>query len=159
MVISSSGRRPGFFVDALSYAINALSLFFITTSLGPETPPDRTAIHHEIKEAFVWLWHQPLLRFFNLLTAGRTLLSAGLYLLIIILAKEQRTPSSLTGLLFAIGAGGGIVGSLAAAKIHRHVSLKKSLLLVLLLSFLIFSVYFFALNYLLLAGITMLFYA
>jgi MFS family permease len=155
----ATGGALAFFVDALSYGINVFSLFFITTSLDPETPPDRTAIHHEIKEAFVWLWHQPLLRFLNILTAGRTLLSAGLYLLIIILAKEHHTPSSLTGLIFAIGAGGGIVGSLAAAKIHSHVSLKKSLLMVLLLSFLTFSFYLFALNYVLLAGITMLFYA
>ncbi len=100
------GGFLAFFVDALSYFINAFSIFFITIPLGTETPTERKAIHHEIKEAILWFWHRPLLRFLNLLTAGRTILSAGLYLLIIVLAKEDHTSSLFIGVIFTIGAGG-----------------------------------------------------
>ncbi len=148
-----------FFLDSLSYLINSFSIFFLNTPLNPETPTERKAIRHEIKEAILWLWHQPLLRFLNLLTAGRTIIAAGLYLLIIVLAKEQNASSLFIGIIFAIGAGGGILGSLVAAKLHNSFGMKQLLGGISLLSFLIFSLYAVAINNFLLAGITALFYA
>ena len=108
----AAGGFAAFFIDSLSYFINAVSIFFITIPLGSETPTQRKAIHHEIKEAILWFWHQPLLRFLNLMTAGKILLSAGLYLLIIVLAKQHHASGFFIGLIFAVGAGGGILGSL-----------------------------------------------
>jgi len=154
-----AGGFIAFLVDSLSYFINACSIFFINIPLGTETPAERKAIHHEIKEAILWFWHQPLLRFLNLLTAGRTILSAGLYLLIIVLAKEHDASALFIGVIFAIGAGGGILGSLVSVKIHNRFGMKQLLVGVSLLSFLIFSLYAFAINNVLLAGITALFYA
>ena len=153
------GGFIAFFVDSLSYIINAFSILFINIPLGTETPTERKAIHHEIKEVILWFWHQPLLRFLNLLTAGRTILSAGLYLLIIVLAKEHRASSLFIGVIFAIGAGGGVLGSFVSAKIHSRFGMRHLLLGVSLLSFLIFSFYAIAINNFLLAGITALFYA
>ncbi|HVB62987.1 MAG TPA: MFS transporter, partial [Ktedonobacteraceae bacterium] len=63
------------------------------------------------------------------------------------------------GVIFAIGAGGGILGSLVSAKIHNLYSMKRLLIGVSLLSFVIFSFYAIAINNVLLAGITALFYA
>ena|SRR5450755_2543979 len=83
-----TGGVIAFFVDSLSYFVNASSIFFINIPLGTETVAERKAIHQEVKEAFVWLWNQSILRFLNLVTAGRTILSAGLYLLIIVLATD-----------------------------------------------------------------------
>lgn len=155
----TAGGFIAFLLDSLSYFINAFSIFWINVPLGRETPAERKAIAHEIKEAVVWFWHQPLLRFLNLLTAGRTILAAGLYLLIIVLAKEHNTPAVFIGAIFAIGAGGGIAGSLVAAKIHNRFRMKQLLIGVSGLSFLIFSLYALAINEYLLAGITALFYA
>ncbi|GHO83871.1 MFS transporter [Dictyobacter formicarum] len=159
LLYQAAGGFIAFFVDSLSYFINAFSIFFINIPLGTKTPTERKAVHHEIKEAIVWFWHQPLLRFLNLLTAGRIILSAGLYLLIIVLAKEHHASSLFIGAIFAIGAGGGILGSFISAKIHSRFGMKQLLLGVLLLSFLIFSLYAIAINNFLLAGITALFYA
>ncbi len=154
-----AGGFLAFLIDSLSYLINAVSIFFINIPLGSETPAQRKAIHHEIKEALVWFWHQPLLRFLNLLTAGRTILSAGLYLLIIVLAKQQHASGFFIGLIFAMGAGGGIFGSLLSAKIHKRFGMRQLLIGISLLSFLIFSLYTLAINNFLLAAITALFYA
>jgi len=112
-----AGGFIAFLIDALSYLINALSISFINVPLGTETPTERKAIPHEIKEAILWFWHQPLIRFLNLLTAGRTIFSAGLYLLIIVLAKEHHASAVFIGVIFAVGAGGGILGSLISARI------------------------------------------
>ena len=154
-----AGGFAAFLIDALSYFINALSLFFIDIPLGRETPAERKAIRHEVKEAILWFWQQPLLRFLNLLTAGRTLLSAGLYLLIIVLAKERHASAVFIGVIFAVGAGGGILGSFVSARIHNGFGMKPLLRGISLLNFLIFSLYAFAVNNFLLAGITALFYA
>ena len=154
-----AGGFIAFLIDALSYFINALSISFINVPLGIETPAERKSIPHEIKEAILWFWHQPLIRFLNLLTAGRTILSAGLYLLIIVLAKEHHASAVFIGVIFAVGAGGGILGSLISARIHNSFGMRQLLIGISLLSFLIFSLYAFAVNNFLLAGITSLFYA
>ena len=154
-----TGGILAFFVDSLSYFINALSIFFINRPLGTETGAERKAIHHEVKEAIVWFWHQSILRFLNLVTAGRTILSAGLYLIIIVLAKEHHASSLFIGFIFAIGAGGGILGSLVSAKIHNRYHMRQLLIGVTFLSFLIFTLYAVVINNFLLAGITALFYA
>jgi MFS family permease len=153
------GAFLAFFLDAFSYFINAISIFFINIPLGIETPLERKAIHHEVREAVSWLWNQPVLRFLNLITAGRTILAAGLYLLIIVLAKEHHASSLFIGVIFAVGAGGGILGSLISAKIHNRFQFRQLLIGITFLSFLIFSLYAIAVNNFLLALITALFYA
>lgn len=153
------GGFIAFLIDSLSYFINAFSIFWINVPLGRETPAERKAIHHEIKEAILWFWHQPLLRFLNLLTTGRTILAAGLYLLVIVLAKERHASALFIGVIFAIGAGGGIAGSLVSAKIHNRFGMKQLLTGISFLSFFVFSLYALALNAYFLAGITALFYA
>lgn len=153
------GSFMAFFVDSLSYFINAISIFFINIPLRTETVAERKAIHHEVKEAIFWLWNQPILRFLNLITAGRTFLAAGLYLLIVVLAKEHHASSLFIGLIFAIGAGGGILGSFVSAKIHNRFRMNQLLFGVSLLSFLIFTLYAVAINTFLLAAITALLYA
>jgi len=154
-----AGGFIAFLIDALSYFVNALLVSFINIPLGTETPAERKAVPHEIKEAILWFWHQPLVRFLNLLTAGRTMLSAGLYLLIIALAKEHHASAVFIGVIFAVGAGGGILGSLISARVHNSFGMKQLLISVSLLSFLVFSLYAFAINNFLLAGITSLFYS
>jgi MFS family permease len=152
------GGFLAFFTDSLSYFINAVSIFFINIPLGIETPVERKAIHHEVKEAFTWLWNQPALRFLNLITAGRTILASGLYLLIIVLAKEHYASSLFIGLIFAIGAGGGILGSTVSARIHNRFHMRQLIIGISVVTFLIFSLYALAINNFLLAGITFLFY-
>nr|BBH87962.1 MFS transporter [Thermosporothrix sp. COM3] len=159
LLYQAVGSFMAFFIDSLSYFINAFSIFFINVPLRTENSTDRKAIHQEIKRAGLWLWSQPVLLFFKLLSAGRIILSSGLYLLIVILAKEQHASASFVGIIFTIGACGGIVGSLASTKIYSHFHLRALLLGITLLSFLIFGLYAFAINTFLLAGITALFYA
>lgn len=154
-----AGGFIAFLVDALSYVINALSISFINVPLGIETPVERKAVPYEVREAILWFWNQPLIRFLNLLTAGRTIISAGLYLLIIVLAKEHRASAVSIGVIFAVGAGGGILGSLVSARIHNSFGMRQLVIGISLLSFLIFSLYAFTINNFLLAGITSLFYA
>ncbi len=152
-----------FTLDTLSYVVNALSLFAIDVPLrapaGSAQPQERRALRHEIAAGIGWLWRQPVLRFLNLLTAGRTVVAAGLYLLIIVIVRENGSSSLSIGLIFTVGAAGGILGSLVAARLHRRFPLRQRLLGVTLLSFIVFAFYAVAGNNALLAANTALFYA
>lgn len=154
----TAGGSIALFLDTASYFVNAFSIFFINTPLRTQAAPARTAMRQEIREALVWFWRQPLLRFLNLLTAGRTILNVGLYLLLIVLAKERHTSSFLVGAIFAVGAGGGIAGSFVAARIHNRFTMKQILTSVTFLSFCIFGLYSLTRVAMFLAAITALFY-
>ncbi len=153
------GAFMSFFADGLSYLLNAVSIFFINIPLGTETPTERKAIRHDIKEAFVWFWHQPLLQFLTLLAAGRRIIESGSYLLIIVLAKEHHASSFFIGIIFAVGALGGILGSLVAAEIHDNFKMRPLLVSASFLSLLVFSLYAVAMNNYVLAAITALLYS
>ncbi len=156
----AAGAFIAFLADALSYFINAFSIFFITTSLGPDTQQaERKSMHHEIKEAMVWYWQQPLLFSLNLLSAGRVLLTSGLYLVIIVLAKGHHATPLFIGFIFAAGAGGSLFGSLVSPKIYHRFKMKQLLTGLSLYNFLIFGLYAFAANDFLLAAVTVLLYA
>jgi MFS family permease len=148
------GATTAFFADAFSYIINAASIFFINVPLQLGPVATKNSWHKEVHEGLLFLWRQPIIRFLNFLTAGRTILASGLYLLVIVLAKEYHTSSFITGSIFAIGALGGLVGSFFASRIHKLFSFHTLLKATTSLNFLIFSLCAFARNDIALALIT-----
>jgi MFS family permease len=150
----SIGAAIAFLADALSYFVNAISIFFINIPLQTERAVAKKAFHKEVFEGLLFLWKQPTIRFLNILTAGRTMVASGTYLLVIVIAKEYHTSSFLIGAIFAIGAIGGIVGSLFASRIHKHFSFSKLLIATTSLNFMIFTMYVFAFTGIALAIIT-----
>jgi hypothetical protein len=59
----------------------------------------------------------------TVLITGINFLSAGLTLIVIVLARQQHAPPFAIGAIFAIGAGGGVLGSLLAPWVQRRFSL------------------------------------
>lgn len=154
IIYQTIGAMSSFLLDALSYLVNAISIFFINVPLQVDRVKTNTSFRAEIREGMVWLWHEKTVRFLNILTAGGTIVTAGLYLLIIIIAKQHQASSGMIGLILAIGAVGGIAGSFCANKIHRRFRFQHILIATTTLSFLIFTLYFFAYNTIILAAIT-----
>lgn len=153
------GGFASFLADSLSYVVNAFSIFFINIPLGVETPTERKAFHKEFKEALSWYWNQPVLRFLSSMTAGRTMIVSGLYLLVVLLAKEHHANAAFIGLIFAFAAGGEIAGSLVYARVHKKLRIKQRLVLVSALSLVVISLYAFAINSLMILAITAIVYA
>jgi Major Facilitator Superfamily len=89
LLFQTVGAALAFFADSFSYFVNAVSIFFINVPLQLEKTTQKKSFHKELLEGMLFLWRQPMLRFLNLLSAGRTMLESGLYLLIIIVAKEH----------------------------------------------------------------------
>jgi predicted MFS family arabinose efflux permease len=148
-----------FLADSISYFVNAISVFFINIPLKPETVAERKALHHEVRAAASWYRTQPVMRFLNIMTAGRVATDAGLYLLIVVLAKQHHASSFSIGLIFAVSAAGGIMGSMISAKVHARFQLRQLLVGVSLTSAVIFGLFAFAGNIFALALIAAVYYA
>jgi MFS family permease len=155
----AGGGFLAFALDALSYIANACSILLIDAPLNAAGPQARMAVRQEIAEAFRWLRGQPLLRFLVLLSGGRTLIAAGLYLLVVVLAEERGAAGLAIGLIFTLAALGGLASSLVAARIHRRFTTAQLLRGTTFLSVVLFAAYATAANNAILAAITALFYA
>jgi len=143
-------------LDSITYFINALSIFFINSSLKVQREkPDH--IYKEIHEGIKWLWNEKTIRFLSLLTSGSHIVASSLYLLIIIIARQNHASPAMIGIILGVGAGGGILGSLIAEKIHNRLEFHSILRVTTTLSFLIFLLYFFTFNNFLLTLVTFLF--
>ena len=114
------GQVFPFLVDAVSYACSVASLFFIQTEFQGERIAEQRHIWLEIGEGVRWLWNQPLIRYMTLLTGGLNFAGNATFLILLILAKQQGASPALIGVMFAITAIGGLVGSLIAPRIQRR---------------------------------------
>ncbi|HLW03799.1 MAG TPA: MFS transporter [Ktedonobacterales bacterium] len=108
-----------FLADAISYVVSVGSLLLIKTTFQGERTVERRKLRDEIGEGLRWLWNQPLIRFMAFLTGGLNF-TAGLPLLIIVIAQRQGAPTPVIGLVFTIGAIGGVVGSVIGPAIQKR---------------------------------------
>jgi len=69
-----------------------------------------------------WLWHNPLVRFIAVLTFGLITPCSGYVLIIIILAKDLHASNVVTGLIFAGGGIGSVVGALLVVPLQKRFS-------------------------------------
>jgi MFS family permease len=121
-VLYALSRMLPFLSDAISYAVSVVSLSLIRANFQDQRTAPRRALRVEIAEGLAWLWHQPLIRFISFLTGSLNFMFAGQGLIIIIIAQHQGASSQVIGLIFTIGAIGGIAGSLAGAPIQKRFS-------------------------------------
>lgn len=111
-----------FLADAVSYVVSIVSLFFIRTSFQERRSVKARRIHEEIIEGLRWVWQQPLIRAMAFITGVNVFCGAGYTLIIIIIAQLHHTPDSVIGLIFGIGGGGGILGSLLVGPVQKRLS-------------------------------------
>jgi MFS family permease len=149
-----AGAGAALCADACSYFINTLSIFFITTPL--QDPQERVpaTMAADIRAAFDWLWNQRMLRHLNLLSAGRTAIASGIYLLIIVLAKHDHASSTAIGGIFAVSALGGILGAVAAGRFHHRFRVRSILWMATGATWIFVSCYIGATNIVLISAVT-----
>ncbi len=116
----SIGRGFPFVADAVSYAISALSVFFIKMDFQEERTQAKLHIRDEITEGMRWLWQQPTIRFLCWVNGGVNLMYGGWTLLLISLAQRQGAASFAIGLMFASGGVGSLLGTAFAASVQHR---------------------------------------
>jgi predicted MFS family arabinose efflux permease len=113
-------RAFPFILDAISYAVSAISLMFIKTTFQGERPKEERHIMVEIKEGLAWLWNQPLIRFMAFLTGGINFVNAATFLILIVRAKELGASDAEIGFLVSLGALGGVLGAVLGGQIQKR---------------------------------------
>lgn len=122
------GRALPFVADALSYAVAAIALLFVRRDLQkPTTAPPEPFLQATVT-GLRWIWRHPLIRAAILLIAVSNLVFHALILVLVVLAQNQgATPSSI-GTMLGVYSGGGLLGALAASRLHRHFTPKVVIL-------------------------------
>ncbi len=118
-VFQALGRGVPFIVNAVSFLLSALSIASIRTSFRRAQPVPARPLRVEIAEGLRWLWHMPLIRTMALLTGGLNFVDAAAPLMLIVIAKNAGASDVDVGLIFSLGAVGGIVGALAGGFVQR----------------------------------------
>lgn len=116
-----------FLVDACSYAFSACSLRFMRAAFGGQGATTRRSLRAEIAEGLGWLWRQPLIRSMAFVSGGLNF-TAGIDLIVIVLARQQGASSATIGLIFAVAGLGGILGAVLAPRIQRRLSFGQAII-------------------------------
>lgn len=137
----SVSRAIPFIADSVTYAASVASLFFIRTEFQAQRSPAVRKLRSEIMEGLGWLWRQPLIRYMAFLTGGINLVFGANGLILIVLAKRLGASDAIVGILFSVGAVGGIIGSLAGGWIQKRFSFGQAIIGVIWLIIVSFALY------------------
>ena len=115
-VLLAAGRSLPFVADAISYAASLVCILTVRSELGPERSEHRTPIADAL-EGLRWLLRDRFLRTALLFFMAFGLVLGSVGLVLLVLARDHGAGSGELGLMFALTAGGGVLGALAAPRL------------------------------------------
>ncbi|MFI7059791.1 MFS transporter [Kribbella sp. NPDC050124] len=119
-VLFGLDRAVPFVADSVSYVVAAFGLLFIRRNLQNDDKPPPESLWKSTVEGLRWVWRYPLIRAAILLIAMSNLVFQALMLVIVVLAQRQGATSAGIGVMLGVYSAGGLVGALAATKLHRR---------------------------------------
>lgn len=148
------GRSVPFFVDTVSYIVSVFSLFMIKTNFQEERLEEKVNIKKELLEGIRWLFKNKVVRFMAFINAGISFVLADIFLIIIVLAKEQNISTIQIGIIASFSAIGGVIGSLVAGRIQKRFSTGKVIIASGWAQAFLWILYIFAPNFIVIGIIT-----
>ncbi|MBI3913264.1 MAG: MFS transporter [Chloroflexi bacterium] len=158
VLYQSLGRAFPFLLDAISYGVSVVSLFFIKTNFQTERTVAQRHLLVEIREGLSWLFDQPLIRFMAFVTGGLNFVNAATGLFVIVLAKRLGASDAEIGIIFSIGAIGGIAGALVGGRIQQRFKFGQVIIATVWIHALVFPLYLLAPNIIVLGVISAFLY-
>lgn len=143
-----------FLLDTVSYVLSVFSLLTIKTDFQEERNNNQVNIRKEIKEGISWLLKNKVVRFMSLLNAGVSFIFADLYLILIVLAKEQHATPLQIGSIISISAIGSILGALTASRFKDRFSPGQIIVAACWIQAILWPLYIFAPNFIFIGIIT-----
>jgi MFS family permease len=111
-VTFAASRTLPFLLDAVSYVCSLVAMARVRSSFQETRTPTATTTRGDVAEGVRWLWQRPFLRDSLLLVAGSNFVP--IPLLLIVTARDLGASSTVVGLVLAVTAVGGLLGSAAA---------------------------------------------
>lgn len=127
-ILYQVGQALPFLADAVSYLASVLSLLLIRTDFRRAEAGPARSLRADISEGLAWMWHAPLIRALSLMDVPDTLVNSGLGLLVIVLAERDHAGPAAIGVIFSLGAVGGILGSIAGAQVQKHLRFGQTII-------------------------------
>src|SRR5882672_1901934 len=141
VLFQSIGRAAPFVADAVSFLVSAISVALIKGDFRRAQQAPARHLITEIVEGLRWMWSSPLIRAMAFLTGGLNLVGAATPLILIVIGKQLGASAAQIGLIFSIGAIGGIVGSLVGGQIQRRFSFTQVIVSVVWMNAVLFALY------------------
>jgi MFS family permease len=117
-----------FFADACTYLFSIASLTLIRRDFqGIRALEQPRHLRADIREGLRWLWRQRFLRTISLLVTASDLNVNALYIVVIVIAKNEGESSTLIGVMVAFIGVGGIIGAVLAPWTSRHVTARAAI--------------------------------
>ena len=114
------GRAVPFLADLVTHTLAAGALALLR--LPPRPAPAAAGNRHlgrEMLEGLRWVWSRPHIRVTALLAIVLNLFFSAFYLVVIVLAERRGVSSGQIGVMAAMLGVGGVLGALAAPRLHR----------------------------------------
>lgn len=158
-ILYGIARLFPFLADAISYGVSAMSLVLIRLHVHRERQGNvgnteqlaSTNLWAEIGEGLRWLWQQPLIRYFALLTGYVNMILISGELVVIVIAQQQHATPAFIGAIFAIGGIGSIVGAVLSTPVQKMLRIGQIAIIAIWLITLFWSLFTIAINPFLLA--------
>lgn len=127
-VLFQLGRGLPFLVDAVSYAISAVSLLFIRADFQTATGRKDFRLR-TILQGAKWLWHHAEIRPIALARAFGAIVSGGQTLLVILLAQQFDATPAMIGIIFSVSSIGVVLGALISDYVQEQLGVHRALVL------------------------------
>jgi len=122
-------RSLPFAANALSYLFSTASLLAMRTPFEEQRERDAAPLRTQLAEGCRYMWAQPFLRTTAFVYGVGNLLTSAMFLLIVVVGKDEGlSPGAIGALTAAVGAGT-LVGSLASPLFRKLLSVRAILLL------------------------------
>jgi len=118
------GRTLPFVADAVSYVFSLGSLLAMRTPFQEVREKDEAPVRAQLAEGLRWLWGHRFFRACALLFSWTNLIFEALFLVLIVASRRQGLSSAQIGALIAVFGVCSLLGSVAAPKITRRVSMR-----------------------------------
>jgi MFS family permease len=124
------GRSLPFIFDSVTYAFSTGTLIAMRTPFQEErSAAEVRNVRAEMKEGLAWLWSRTFLRMCALLFAAGNFTWGAIELTIIVTARHEGFHPAAIGALIAVIGGLSLLGSIAAPRFHRLLSMRASIIL------------------------------
>jgi MFS family permease len=152
------GRAVPFIADSISFVYSAVSLCFMRVKFTAardesEGTREKTSLMSDLGAGLGWLIRQRLVRFLMFISTADSIRFGAGYLIIITLAQRVHASAPEIGFVFTGAAVGALVGSLATKRMISRFRLGPIAMVSLWVEALMFPLYAYAPNWLLLAMI------
>ncbi|WP_199443116.1 MFS transporter [Umezawaea beigongshangensis] len=121
-VLFAAGRIVPFVFDVVTHVVAFVALLFVRVPPHPAPTGPAPHLGRDVVEGVRWVWGHRRLRVTALCAISVNLFFSAYYLVIVVLGSERGVGAAELGVMAAMLGAGGILGALAAPRLHARFS-------------------------------------